>query len=60
MWPRGVPLRKEMKRKLRAARLGKPLSARTRAAMSAAHQTSLVIGADAAMRSPRHGGRHGR
>jgi len=59
MWPKGMPLRKEMKVKLRRARLGKPLGARTRGRMGEAHQSSILLAADRAARSSRRRGRHG-
>jgi hypothetical protein len=56
MWPKGTPLREEMKRKLRGARLGKPLPARTRDRMREAHRASLVLAADRVGRKERRRG----
>jgi len=58
-WPLGRPLPDSVKKKLARSHRGKPLSAKTRAAMSAARQVSLVLAADRAARSSRRRGRHG-
>ena len=57
-WPLGRPLPDSVKKKLSQSHRGRRLSAKTRAAMSAAHQVSLILAADAAMRRPK-GGRRG-
>lgn len=59
MCPKGTPLRKEMKAKLRRARLGKRLTTTTRRRLSEAHQRSRSLAVDRAMRLPCRRGRRG-
>jgi hypothetical protein len=58
-WPRGKPLSEQAKKKLSLVHRGRRLPATVRAHQSEARQVSLVLATDAAMRSPRRGGRRG-